>query len=198
MPYDIFVALVVFAFVMAFTPGPNNIMLTASGVNFGFMRTIPHQLGVAIGFLILVLACAAGLGLVFSAIPLLQNVLKFAGAAYMLWLAWKVANAKPAGDNNDPMARPMTFVQAAAFQWVNPKAVLASLSAIAIYIRPGHERSDLVVVLAVFGLSTFGAVSTWTGFGVALSRLLRDPLHARIFNVIMALLLVASIVPMLA
>lgn len=196
MPYNIFIALVVFVSVMAFTPGPNNIMLTASGVNFGFARTVPHLLGVTVGFLVLVTACAIGLAVVFSAVPVVQRALKFIGAAYMCWLAWKVANAKPSGDAGDPVSRPLTFIQAAAFQWVNPKALLSALSSIAIYIRPGHEQFDLPVVLGVFGICTFAATSTWTGFGVALSRLLRDPLHARIFNAVMAILLVASIVPM--
>lgn len=198
MPFDIFLALVLFAVVMSFTPGPNNIMLTASGVNFGFARTIPHMMGVEIGFLVLVTACAAGLGLVFAALPALHVALKFAGGAYMLWLAWKVATARPAGEDGDLLARPMTFLQAAAFQWVNPKAVIAALSAIALFMRPGHETFDLPVMLLVFGASTILSVATWTGFGVALRRFLRDPVHARIFNGAMALLLVASIVPMVA
>jgi threonine/homoserine/homoserine lactone efflux protein len=92
----------------------------------------------------------------------------------------------------------MTFLQAAAFQWVNPKAVIAALSAIALYMRPGHEAFDLLVMLVVFGVSTILAVATWAGFGVALRRFLRDPVHARVFNVAMGLLLVASIVPMVA
>jgi threonine/homoserine/homoserine lactone efflux protein len=196
MPLNVFLALVTFAFVMAFTPGPNNIMLAASGVNFGFTRTVPHMAGVSIGFLVLVLACGTGLGLVFAALPSLQLALKIAGAAYMLWLAFKVATAHQARDNGGGPARPFTFWQAAAFQWVNPKGLVAALSAIAIYVRPGHERQDLAAMLAVFALVTAGSVMTWAGFGVALRRLLRDPVHARIFNGAMALLLVASIVPM--
>jgi threonine/homoserine/homoserine lactone efflux protein len=198
MPLDLFLALTLFAVVMSFTPGPNNILLTASGVNFGFVRSIPHMLGVEVGFLVLVVACAAGLGLIFAALPGLHIVLKVAGAAYMLWLAWKVANAKPAGEEGGLLSRPMTFLQAAAFQWMNPKAVIAALSAIALYMRPGHEVFDLVVMLIVFGVSTILAVATWAGFGVALRRYLRDPLHARIFNVAMGVLLVASIAPMVS
>lgn len=122
MPFDVFLAMGVFAFVMAFTPGPNNILLTASGVNFGFARTIPHVLGIEFGFIVLVLACGAGLGLVFAALPSLQTVIKIAGAAYMFWLAWKVANAHYEGDGAQRRARPFSFLEAAAFQWVNPKA----------------------------------------------------------------------------
>jgi threonine/homoserine/homoserine lactone efflux protein len=195
MPLDIFLALVLFSTVMAFTPGPNNIMLAASGVNFGFARTLPHMAGITLGFFALLAACGAGLGLVFAAVPDLQLVLKIAGAAYMLFLAFKVATAHLSDDGAKP-ARPFTFLQAAAFQWINPKALIACLSAIALYVRPGHERSDFPVMLAVLMAATVLSTSTWAGFGVGLRRLLREPQHARIFNLAMALLLVASIVPM--
>jgi threonine/homoserine/homoserine lactone efflux protein len=195
MPLDVFLALLLFSAVMSFTPGPNNIMLAASGVNFGFARTVPHMIGVTLGFIVLLIACGAGLGLVFAAVPELQLALKVAGAAYMLWLAFKVATAHRATEVRAP-ARPFTFLQAAAFQWINPKGLVAALSAIAVYVRPGHAHSDFPVMLAVLTVCTVGAVATWTGFGVALRRLLRDPVHARIFNGAMALLLVASILPM--
>lgn len=195
MPFDIFLALVAFAVAMAFTPGPNNIMLAASGVNFGFARTAPHMAGVTLGFLVLLVACGAGLGLVFAAAPPLQLALKIAGAGYMLWLAWKVANAHNSGEVAAP-ARPFTFLQALAFQWVNPKAVVAALSAFAVYVRPGHAGSDFPAMVAVLTVTTAASALTWTGFGVGLRRFLRDPVHARIFNTAMALLLVASIVPM--
>jgi threonine/homoserine/homoserine lactone efflux protein len=197
MPLDFFLALTVFAFVMAFTPGPNNIMLTASGVNFGFTRTIPHMAGVSIGMLVLLGACAAGLGVVFRAAPALHVALKFVGGVYMLWLAWKVASAKPGTEDSGLLAQPMTFVQAAAFQWVNPKAVVAAISAVALYMRPGHEAYDFTVMLVVWAVITVLAVLTWTGFGIALRRLLRNPTHARVFNIAMGLLLAASIVPMI-
>jgi threonine/homoserine/homoserine lactone efflux protein len=196
MPVDMFLALVAFASAMAFTPGPNNIMVTASGVNFGFMRTLPHILGITFGFVVLLVGAAAGLGAIFAADPPLQVVLKAAGAIYMLWLAWKVATSAPAGPDKDNVAHPITFMQAALFQWVNPKAVVIALSAIAIYVRPAHWLSDFGVLLVVFAIATMLAVATWTGFGVALRRVLTDPKHARIFNIAMALLLVASIVPM--
>jgi threonine/homoserine/homoserine lactone efflux protein len=196
MPLEMFLALATFSFVMAFTPGPNNIMLAASGVNFGFARTIPHMAGVSVGFVALLLACGAGLGLVFAAVPVLQIVLKAVGALYMLWLAFKVATAHLAREDGSGPARPFTFWQAAAFQWVNPKGLVAALSAIAIYVRPGHERIDFPVMLTVLATCTVGSVSTWAGFGVALRGVLREPRHARLFNGTMALLLVASIVPM--
>lgn len=195
MPYDVFAALLVFVVVTAFTPGPNNIMVTASGVNFGFMRTVPHMAGIAAGFCILLTACAAGLGVVFTAFPVLQTVLKVAGALYMLWLAWKVANSGPTSGDPD-LATPMTFWQALLFQWVNPKGVVMALSVIAIYVRPEHRLTDFAIVFGLEFLATVATVVTWTGFGVALRGVLSNPGHARTFNIIMALLLVASIVPM--
>jgi threonine/homoserine/homoserine lactone efflux protein len=171
-------------------------MVTASGVNFGFARTVPHLAGILTGFMVMLVGCGAGLGALFTAYAPLQYALKIVGAAYMLWLAWKVANARPADDELDGSARPLTFLQAAAFQLVNPKAWVIAISAIAIYVRPSHWLVDFAVLLAVFGLFTVLSTATWTGFGVALRGLLRNPRHARIFNLVMAVLLVASIAPM--
>lgn len=197
MPYDVFAALVVFVFATAFTPGPNNIMVTASGVNFGFMRTIPHMAGITVGFVVLLLAGAAGLGLIFAAVPWLQTALKIAGALYMLWLAWKVANARPAPASGDiEMGQPMTFWQAVAFQWVNPKALVMTLTMVALFVRPDYRAGDTAVLVAVNIVFTLATVAVWTGFGVALRGILTNPRHARTFNIVMALLLVASIVPM--
>jgi threonine/homoserine/homoserine lactone efflux protein len=195
MPLDTALALVSFVFVAAMTPGPNNIMLTASGVNFGFARTIPHMLGICAGFVALVLAVGLGVGAAFTALPEAKTVLKLIGASYMLWLAWKVATASP-GDADEPGAAPMTFWQAAAFQWVNPKAWVMAVSAMAVYVRPLHVAADVAAVTLAFGLVTVPAVITWAGFGHVLRRALRDPGTVRIFNIVMALLLVASIAPM--
>ncbi len=197
MPFEVFLSLTLFIFATSFTPGPNNIMVTASGVNFGFRRTIPHMAGITIGFLVLLVACAGGLGLIFATVPALQLALKIIGALYMLWLAWKVANASPTGDGGDDLPQPLTFLQAAAFQWVNPKAVVIGLTAISIYVRPDRQLTDFLILLAMFVLFTILTIVTWTGFGVALRSVLRDRRRARIFNVVMALLLVASIVPMI-
>jgi len=197
MPLDLLIALTVFATVMAFTPGPNTIMLAASGVNFGFNSTIPHMVGITVGFTVLLSAAAAGLGALFAAVPELHVALKIAGGLYMVWLAWKVATAHMAESTAGP-SRPFTFLQAAAFQWVNPKAVVIAITTITLYVRPGHFGSDVAVMLFIMVVTTIGSVVAWTGFGVALRRLLRNPRRARIFNVSMALLLVASIVPMVA
>jgi threonine/homoserine/homoserine lactone efflux protein len=195
MPLELFIAMAVFAAVMAFTPGPNNIMLAASGVNFGFARTVPHMIGVTFGFGALLIGCAAGLGLIFAAVPALHWVLKIIGALYLLWLAYRVATARPANDERAE-TQPLTCWEAAVFQWVNPKGLVAALSAISLYVRPGHEFGDFLVMFVVFSVCTAGAVTTWAAFGVALRGLLHEPRYARIFNGTMAALLVASIVPM--
>jgi threonine/homoserine/homoserine lactone efflux protein len=197
MPLQLFLAQVVFASVMAFTPGPNNVLLAASGVNFGFMRTMPHMLGVTIGFDVLLIAGAVGVGFLFTAFPALQTAIKVFGAIYMLYLAWKVATAHQGEAKDETPAKPFTFMQAAAFQWINPKALVAVIGGIALYVRPGYERIDFLVMLVVMTAATIGAVALWTGFGVALRRFLRDPARARIFNISMAVLLVVSIVPMM-
>lgn len=196
MPLETFLALVSFTFVTSFTPGPNNIMITASAANFGFARSVPHMLGVTVGFAVLLVAAGGGLGALLTAFPSIQTALKVMGAAYMLWLAWKVANAGSGWDGETTDAHPLTFLQAAAFQWVNPKGVIIALGAIALYVRPESAVTDFLVLLAVFALACLLAVATWACFGMALSRALRDRSRARIFNIAMALLLVASIVPM--
>jgi len=195
MTRETLLALISFAFVMSFTPGPNNILLTASGVNFGFVRSIPHILGVKFGFVALLAACGLGLGLLFTAYPAAQTVLKVVGAAYMLWLAWKVANAGSAGET-DTQARPISFLQAAAFQWVNPKGVIAAVGAVALFVRPETATKDFLLLIFIFGLFTILATTAWTAFGAILSKWLRNPRYARVFNIAMALLLVASIAPM--
>lgn len=188
--------LVSFAFATACTPGPNNIMLTASGVNFGFARSIPHMAGVTAGFVFLIGACAAGLGVIFTAFPPVHVALKIAGGVYMLWLAWKVANAGQPKKSEKEGSKPLTFMQAALFQWVNPKGVLMGLSAVSLFVRPDNAAMDTLAVVAAFAVATIVAVTVWTAFGTVVSRMLRNPSHARIFNIAMALLLVASIVPM--
>jgi threonine/homoserine/homoserine lactone efflux protein len=193
---DTLLALVSFAFVSSITPGPNNIMLTASGVNFGFVRTIPHMLGIGIGFMVLLLAIGSGIGTLFTLVPGLDLFLKIAGAAYLLWLAWKVARSGEISEHVGSTAKPMTFVQAAAFQWINPKAWVMAVSAMALFVRPENAVFDVLMITVVFGFVNVPCVSAWAAFGHALRGFLRDPVRARIFNIAMAILLVASIVPM--
>jgi threonine/homoserine/homoserine lactone efflux protein len=195
MPLETFLAMVSFAVVMAFTPGPNNVMLTASGVNFGLARTAPHMVGVVVGYAVLLCAAGAGVGSLIVAFPAIQTGLKIVGAAYMLWLAWKVANAGKASDNGGE-GLPLTFLQAAAFQWVNPKGLIIAFGAVALYVHPETAVRDFAFMLAVFTVATLGSTITWAGFGVALRKVLQNERQARVFNVVMALLLIASILPM--
>lgn len=186
----------VFALASSWPPGPNNIMLTASGVNFGFTRSVPHIAGVIVGYGMVLLAAGSGLGVLFQTYPGIQLALKIVGAAYMIWLAWKVANARPAQSGGAQRPEPLSFLQAAAFQWVNPKGVVTALSAAAIFVRPSTVALDLSVMVPIFLGATFVSVLFWTGFGSLLSDALQNPLYARIFNVTMAILIVASIAPM--
>ena len=199
MTLDIFAALVLFAFVTSITPGPNNLMLLASGVNFGFRRTIPHMLGIGAGFLSLLLGVGFGLGAVLAAYPALHGALKIGGGAYLLYLAWRIAMTRSMGEAGaaDPAARPMTFMEAAAFQWVNPKAWVMAVTAMAVYTSPQAPFLSVVLVALAFAVVNVPSVSTWAGFGVALRGFLADPARLRWFNIAMGLSLVASLWPML-
>ena len=194
MPIEILFALMGFAFVSSITPGPNNLMLMASGVNFGFRRTIPHMLGVGLGFTVMIVLIGIGLMELFDAVPVTFILLKGVCALYLLWLAWKIANA--AEPEAGSVAQPMTFFQAAAFQWVNPKAWFMATSAITAY---APERSLLAVILVavVFGAINIPCVGAWTVLGQNIGRVLGNPRRLRVFNWSMAGLLILSVWPLL-
>ncbi|MEM8655587.1 MAG: LysE family translocator [Pseudomonadota bacterium] len=195
MTYDLLTALAAFAFVSSITPGPNNLMLMASGANFGFRRTIPHMLGVGLGFVFMVLLVGAGLVQVFDAYPISHLVLKVASVSYLLYLAAKIATAAPVQDGSGT-GTPMTFLQAAAFQWVNPKAWTMALTAVTVY-TPDTTVWAIVVVGVVFGAINLPAVSSWTLLGQQMARILTNPARLTAFNWTMAALLVASLYPVL-
>jgi len=198
MSLDVFAALILFAFVTSITPGPNNLMLMASGVNFGFRRTVPHMLGIGAGFLSLLLGVGFGLGAVLAAFPALHAALKVGGGAYLLYLAWRIAMTRSMGEGGgNPAARPMTFLEAAAFQWVNPKAWVMAVTAMAVYTSPQAPFLSVVLVAVAFALVNVPSVSTWAGFGVAMRGFLADPARLKWFNIVMGLSLVASLWPML-
>lgn len=194
---DLLLAFALFAFVTSVTPGPNNTMLLASGVNFGFNRSIPHILGISCGFFVLVLAVGLGLGAVFQAYPLLYGVLRYAGAAYLLYLAWKIATSGPVSNELNSEARPLGYWGAAAFQWVNPKAWVMAVGAISTYTPLQGYFSNVWIIAAVFALINAPTVSLWAGFGSLLRTVLRNPRWLRVFNGSMALLLVLSLYPLL-
>lgn len=173
-------------------------MLLASGVNFGFRRTIPHMLGIGAGFFILLLAVGFGLGALIETVPSFYTVLKFAGGAYMLYLAWKIAMSRSIGEaKHRDKVEPMTFLQAAAFQWVNPKAWVMAITGIATYANHDNYYVAVLLVSTAFAIVNLPSVSVWAGFGTLLRNWLSDPFRLKWFNLIMALLLVLSLWPML-
>lgn len=197
MSLDAFLALIVFAFVTSITPGPNNFMLMASGVNFGFRRTVPHMLGIGAGFLTLLLGVGFGLGAMLTAWPALHLGLKIAGGAYLLYLAWRIAMSRSMSEKGGKAARPMRFIEAAGFQWVNPKAWVMAVTAMALYTSPAAPFLSVVIVAVAFALVNLPSVSTWAGFGVALRGFLADPVRLKWFNIAMGAALAISLWPML-
>jgi threonine/homoserine/homoserine lactone efflux protein len=184
-----------FAFVTSITPGPNNAMLLASGVNHGFRRTLPHIAGINLGCVLMLLLVGLGLGNLFAAIPTLYLILRYAGAAYMLWLAWQIARADPPTTHGG--ARPLRFWQAAAFQWVNPKAWIIVIGAVTTYAPPDNFARNVIAIAAVLALINLPILALWAAGGMALRRLLRHSPSLRMFNIAMALLLVLSLYPIL-
>ncbi|PQP03396.1 lysine transporter LysE [Pseudomonas frederiksbergensis] len=194
---DLLLGFALFALVTSITPGPNNTMLLASGVNFGFNRTIPHMLGITCGFFVLVVAVGFGLGTVFQTYPLLYTVLRYVGAAYLLYLAWKIARSGPVAEGEQGEGKPISYLGAAAFQWVNPKAWIMASGAISTYTPMQGYFTNVIVIAAVFALINLPSVGVWAGCGTLLRNVLRDRRWLRLFNWGMALLLVASLYPLL-
>ncbi|ALI57055.1 LysE family translocator [Celeribacter marinus] len=195
MSFAILTALLGFAFVTTVTPGPNNLMLMASGANFGFRRTLPHMLGIVGGLSVMALLVGAGLMALFDALPALNLVLKVASVCYLLWLALKIATAAPMAER-DADSRPMTFLQAAAFQWVNPKAWAMCLSAITLY-APDRTLLSVAIVAGAFAVVCFPAISVWAWLGTVVRQWLSNATRLKVFNITMAALLVASLYPVL-
>jgi threonine/homoserine/homoserine lactone efflux protein len=190
-------ALAAFAFVAAITPGPNNLMLMTSGVKYGFRRTLPHLVGVILGFALMIAVVGFGLDVIFKRFPIVLPIMRVLGSLYMLWLALKIALAKPIGQVEQG-GRPIGFLAAAGFQWVNPKAWAMALSALTTYAGVVDDFTRSVLLTAsLCALISVPCSGAWTLFGASLSRLIRDPRVTRPFNWTMAALLVASIAPIL-
>ena len=194
MTHETLIALALYALVTSVTPGPNNLMLLASGVNFGFRQTIPHMLGIALGFTAMVALVGFGLGAVLTLFPIVFNVLRVLALVYMVWLSWKLASSGSLG-SGDAKARPMTFIEAALFQWINPKAWAMALTATTLYTVPEMYYLSVILVAGTFGVINLPSVSCWAGFGVALRGFLSVPARLRIFDVGMAVLLLLSTLP---
>ena len=199
MTADTWLAFALFAFVSSITPGPNNTMLLASGVNFGFARSLPHMAGVTLGFCLMILLMGLGLGSVFARFPVLYTVLRYVGGTYMLYLAWKIFRSQPASpaDNDADAAKPMGFTAAAAFQWVNPKAWVMALGSITTYLPAQHTPWQLMSLVRLIGVINMQTTSNSAMFGSSMRHYLQEPRFLRIFNTVAALALVASLYPLL-
>ncbi|AND94323.1 MULTISPECIES: LysE family translocator [Bradyrhizobium] len=195
MAYSLFYAFLAFMVVMYFTPGPNNIMLLASGLTYGFRRTIPHIVGIVIGFAFMVATVGVGLGTVFLAYPILQTILKYAGAVYLIYLAAVIAMSGPTKPGEEDGRGPMTFWGAAMFQWINAKGWVIVIGTITAYAAIARFPINIVIQTLISLL--VGTVSTvvWALFGTALRPILTSERLVRAFNILMAILLLASLYP---
>lgn len=203
MTADFFLAIFLFCFASCATPGPNNLMLLASGVNFGFKRTLPHMMGINFGFGVMVFLVGLGLAKLFDIYPALHAVMKWGSIAFMLYLSWKIAMATAPQANTDEASKaavPMRWWQAAMFQWINPKGWAMGLAAISAYVPEQHGSASmphLVVLALMFIVVNIPVGMVWTLFGVRLRTWLADDTHRRWFNYGMAGTLVLSLVPMI-
>ena len=196
MTPDTFPALLALAVATLFTPGPNNAMLAASGANFGFRRTLPHLLGVALGFPLMLLIVGLALGGIFQASALLREGLHWGGAALLLWIAWKIARSGGIGSKSEG-AHPLRFHQAMAFQWVNPKAWSMAIAATSQFILPEAPLVTAAAVAATFMTLGLSSSATWTYAGQAIARWLTTARRLRVFNLVMAGLIALSVVELI-
>ncbi len=191
------VSIAAFALTATITPGPNNVLLLSSGLTFGYKRTLPHVFGVFLGFAVMVLLVGLGIGILFERFPIVLKILKIVGIIYLLWMAYKIGSSK-GNMKIKEKHKPFTFIQAALFQWVNPKGWIMSMTAMSIFVTSKDNSISQVIIIAFLFLLA-GAIScnTWAIGGVALKRFIKDENHVRKFNLIMAILLVVSILPVI-
>ncbi|WGR69761.1 MULTISPECIES: LysE family translocator [unclassified Bradyrhizobium] len=195
MSQSLLYAFIIFAVVMFFTPGPNNIMLLSSGLTYGFRRTIPHIAGITIGFAFMVGAVGLGLGTVFLAYPILQIILKYAGAAYLIYLAAAIALSGPAKPGEESGRGPMTFWGAAMFQWINAKGWVIVIGTITAYAAIAQFPLNIAIQTLISLLVGTASTVVWALFGTALRPVLTSERLVRAFNILMAVLLLASLYP---
>ena len=196
MDYTAIISFTTFASIAAISPGPNNIMLAASGANFGVKRTIPHIAGVTIGFLGLVLASGIGLSGLFAALPQLYDVMRVLALFFLFYLAWKIANAGPIEEARS--SKPLSFTAAFLFQWVNPKATTVTISAITAYTSSADSFfTNLILILIIFGIATIISTVAWTIAGQFIGQFLQQKNRRLLFNYMMAGLLIAALLPVI-
>ena len=198
MPHSLLIGFVIFATVMFITPGPNNIMLLSSGLTYGFRRTLPHVAGITLGFAFMIGAVGLGLGTIFITYPVLQTILKYAGVAYLVYLAAVIAMSGPVTPDQDNARGPMTFWRAAMFQWINVKGWVMVIGTITAYAEIASFPWNITIQVMLSLL--LGALSclAWAMFGSALRPVLTSARAVRTFNIVMALLLLASLYPVLS
>jgi threonine/homoserine/homoserine lactone efflux protein len=194
MSQSLLLAFIVFATVMFFTPGPNNVMLLSSGLTYGFRRTLPHIAGITIGFAFMVGAVGVGLGTVFIAYPVLQTILKYLGVAYLIYLAAVIAMSEPVADREHGRG-PMTFWGAAMFQWINAKGWVMVIGTITAYAAIASFPWNIAIQVALSLILGAASCTAWALFGTALRPILTAPKAVRAFNIVMAVLLLASLYP---
>ena len=197
MTLDKTIALAIFCFVSSITPGPNNMMLLASSLNHGLRRTMPMFIGIQLGFSVMFLLLATGIGAAFASNALAMNVLKWVGCGWLLWLAYKIATASVPDDPTGEKTPPMGFFPVMAFQWVNPKAWVFSLSTIGAFAEPSNYLFSCLVMIAVILVVGIPCSMVWSVAGLGLRQFLSDSTRLRMFNYLMAGLLTLSLIPML-
>ena len=194
---ELYLAIFIFGVSTGITPGPNNIMLMTSGMNFGIKRSIPHVLGICVGFPVMIILIGLGFSIVFEKFPILHEVIKILGLVYLLYLSWLIASASP-DKLESKESKPFTFLQAALFQWVNPKAWVVATSSISAYTTlEGNIYSQVLIIAIAFFFAAIIATSTWLVFGKGIKQILQSAKQQRIFNISMAALLVASVFPVI-
>lgn len=192
MNIETFLALSLFSFVTSITPGPNNIMLLASGTNFGFKRTLPHSVGVSVGFFIMLIAVGLGVGTVIQSSQLVYSILKYLGVIYLFWLAWKTTISHSIEQVNPQETKPLTLLEAALFQWINPKAWMMAISGMAMYTTTSAPYVSMMLVAIIFALINWPCVAIWAMFGSQLREKLKQPNILKYFNLLMGVLLALS------
>ena len=191
---ELWVSMALFAFVTSITPGPNNMMLLASGVNFGVRATLPHLLGISCGHFIMLMAVGLGLGELFIRVPVIYQVMQVLGLAYMLYLAWGIVRSGPPPEDavSNEGSTPLGFWGASAFQWVNPKAWVMTLGYFSNYLPQDAGLLLIAAASMVFSLINLPSIAVWAVMGARMGHYLQVDLYRRIFNWTMALLLVVS------
>ncbi len=194
---SLYLSILLFAFASGITPGPNNMMILSSGLNYGIRRSMPHMAGIALGFTFMLLVIGLGMGTLFDRLPILHRIIQVVGVVYMLYLAWKIASA-PVQDIQTGDARPFSFWQAFLFQWVNPKAWVMGTGAFATYTNmDSNIYVQMLIITLIFAITTVPCLLVWAGLGASLQHLLQKPAYQQWFNRIMGVLLVLSIIPIL-